>query len=96
MTNMEIILGIVVTFISVVTFLDKINNRKTEKKENECRDHLHRLNNIEMALQAVQIDKVSNDDFNDIKSELSTLKSELAYVKSGIQRIENLIMEKKL
>ena len=96
MTNLEIIFAIATTLIGFFAFMDKINNRKKDKKEIECREHTHKINNMEMALQAVEIDKVGIDEFNEIKSKLISLQSEMENVKRGIARIESLIMEKKL
>ena len=96
MTTYEIIISLIVTFISLVTFLDKIENRKREKRENMCKEHQHTINNLQQVVQGLQLEKAENDDLNELKSEISALKADINFVKSGIQRIESLIMERKL
>ena len=96
MTNYEIFISIAVLLLSILTLVDKISNRKNEKREVMCKEHIAKFNTIEKILEKLESEKADNEDVQDLKSEIAGLKADMTTVKGGINRIEQLIMEGKL
>lgn len=96
MTNYEIFISIAVLLLSIIALVDKISNRKNEKREVMCKEHIVKFNTIEKILEKLESEKADNEDVQDLKFEIAGLKADMTTVKGGINRIEQLIMEGKL
>jgi Tfp pilus assembly protein PilF len=96
MTVFEIIISLVVTLIAVMTFIDKLSNRQKQSKEAQCNDHALKLNDALRQLESLKATKADTLDLSNLKSDVSSLKADMGNVKEGVNRIENLLMERTL